>query len=153
MSDLEYRRATRDDIAQVLANEVSAYAMPWGKQALIDSLNEQYEFFLILLQDKVIGHLILQVIVDECHLLNICLNPRFQGKGLGKQVMRYWFEFCESSSVKQLLLEVRASNQKAKALYQQCGFQQLSVRKAYYPLPDNQREDGIVMSRWLENPS
>ncbi|WP_144395444.1 ribosomal protein S18-alanine N-acetyltransferase [Pleionea sediminis] len=146
-SRLVLRRAQREDIARVLVNETCAYPVPWGKQALIDSLDPQYDFFVAELDEQIVGHLIVQVILDESHLLNLCLHPRYQGRGLGKQMMQYWLDSSRSQTIHQLLLEVRESNTKALKLYESMGFQKLSVRKNYYPLPDNQREHGVVMSQ------
>ncbi len=150
MTELSFRPAQREDIAQVLANEVAAYEVPWGKQALIDSLQEQYDFWLAMQHERIVGHLIFQSVVDESHLLNVCIHPRHQGLGLGRQVMEFWFSHCRERGLNRLFLEVRQSNSRAITLYQKLGFQQLSRRKNYYPLPDNQREDGLIMMRELE---
>lgn len=48
--------------------------------------------------------------------------------------------------IKYITLEVRASNEKAKRLYEKFGFKSLGVRKKYYQ--DN-NEDAIIM--WTEN--
>jgi ribosomal-protein-alanine N-acetyltransferase len=145
MGELHFRAATRDDIAQVLANEVAAYQVPWGKQALMDSLQTQYQFWLAVFESRIIGHLIFQSVLDESHLLNICIHPRHQGHGWGKQLIAFWLEQCRKQSIQRLFLEVRVSNEKAINLYQKYGFKRISRRKNYYPLPGNQREDGLVM--------
>ncbi|NVJ61040.1 MAG: ribosomal protein S18-alanine N-acetyltransferase [Gammaproteobacteria bacterium] len=146
-----FRLASRQDIAAVLVNETTAYEMPWGKQALIDSLNEQYQFWVIesRREQKIIGHLIYQVILDESHLLNICVHPREQGKGLGKATMDFWVQQCLIAGCKELWLEVRSSNTVAQKMYQSLNFKAISTRKNYYPLPGNLREDGLIMSRNL----
>ncbi|MEE4245105.1 MAG: ribosomal protein S18-alanine N-acetyltransferase [Kangiellaceae bacterium] len=149
MIEPAFRLATRADIAQVLANETAAYLVPWGKQALIDSLQDQYFFWLIMLDHKVVGHLIYQVILDESHLLNICIQPRHQGKGLGQRLLDFWLEQSTQADCVTAMLEVRVSNQVAINLYQSKGFQLLTQRKGYYPLPRGLREDGLIMSMAL----
>ncbi len=146
MTKLSFGKARRDDIAQVLANEVAAYVIPWGKQALIDSLQEQYQFWLAIDDGRIIGHLIFQPVVDESHLLNVCIHPRHQGQGFGEQLMNFWFAKSQQMNLHRLFLEVRVSNDRAIALYQKFGFELLSRRKHYYPLPDNRREDGLIMA-------
>ena len=48
-----------------------------------------------------------------------------------------------------LWLEVRESNHGALALYEHVGFKRVAVRKRYYPLKINQREDAVVMQLTL----
>ena len=149
MTPLSYRPATRSDIAQVLANETAAYVIPWSQQSIIDSLQSNYVFWVVLHQRRIVGHIIFQSVADECHLLNICLNPHHQGQGLGQSMLQHWLEYCESHELTQLFLEVRVSNSRALKLYQNNGFKIVSRRKDYYRLPNNQREDGILMLRQL----
>ena len=149
MSELLFRTAARDDIAQVLANETAAYPVPWGKQALLDSLDEQYRFFLVELDKRIIGHLIFQQVLDECHLLNICLHPRNQGQGLGKTVIEFWIDVCKEQQCRELFLEVRVSNQKAIQLYRKFGFSVVCERKEYYRDLGGKRENGLIMTRLL----
>ena len=47
-----------------------------------------------------------------------------------------------------MLLEVRPSNAKALALYENYGFQVIGRRKAYYPAAEG-REDALVLRREL----
>jgi ribosomal-protein-alanine N-acetyltransferase len=49
-------------------------------------------------------------------------------------------------------LEVRRSNVRAIAVYERHGFQQVGVRKGYYPATRAGREDAIVMTLALARP-
>jgi ribosomal-protein-alanine N-acetyltransferase len=44
-----------------------------------------------------------------------------------------------------VLLEVRPSNIRALDIYRRYGFAEIGRRKGYYPAPNQQREDAIVM--------
>ncbi len=149
MNELAFQPVGRDDIAQVFANETASYLMPWSLQSLIDSLDPQYAFWKIEFNSKIVGHLIYQTVVDESHLLNICIHPRFQNKGFGKQALGFWFEQCHASQVKNFYLEVRESNILAQSLYKAIGFEEIANRKDYYPLPEQKRENGIIMLKRL----
>jgi ribosomal-protein-alanine N-acetyltransferase len=48
-----------------------------------------------------------------------------------------------------IFLEVRYGNQPAKNLYQKFGFEQVGLRKDYYPLISGGREDAIIMKKTL----
>jgi ribosomal-protein-alanine N-acetyltransferase len=58
------------------------------------------------------------------------------------------------NKLSRLLLEVRKGNFAAIQLYQHLGFEQIGVRKGYYPVPKASepagREDAIVMQKYLE---
>ena len=50
-----------------------------------------------------------------------------------------------------LLLEVRASNQRAIQVYDTFGFAYIGRRKGYYPSTQSQREDALVMRLMLRD--
>jgi ribosomal-protein-alanine N-acetyltransferase len=54
----------------------------------------------------------------------------------------------ESRGIQTLWLEVRASNRPAIALYEQLDFNEVSVRRNYYPTADG-KEDAIIMALTL----
>ena len=84
--------------------------------------------------------------VDEAHLLNICVASKRQGMGFGARLLGHAKRVAQRAGAIRLLLEVRPSNTKALALYRHFGFQQIAVRRGYYPAERAQREDAIVMS-------
>jgi ribosomal-protein-alanine N-acetyltransferase len=53
---------------------------------------------------------------------------------------------CRERGARQLWLEVRQSNERARALYLRYGFRQVGVRRGYYPAALGRREDAAVMS-------
>ena len=83
--------------------------------------------------------------LDECHILNLCVDSQHQRQGLGRQLMQYLFQCAKAHSIKHYYLEVRESNDIAMTLYQQLGFTQTGFRKAYYPA-DEGRENAIIMT-------
>ena len=48
-----------------------------------------------------------------------------------------------------LWLEVRESNQTARQLYDKLGFNEVTLRKNYYPTSTGERENAIVMALYL----
>ncbi|MBD4685604.1 ribosomal-protein-alanine N-acetyltransferase, partial [Xanthomonas citri pv. citri] len=48
-----------------------------------------------------------------------------------------------------LWLEVRESNLAAQKLYDSLGFNEVTIRKNYYPTPSGERENAIVMALYL----
>lgn len=113
---------------------------PWSKEQLLaDYQQPNTLYFWLSKGEQVIGFLALQDLLGEMELTHIALLPSYQGQGLSKQLMAS----LASLSVP-IFLEVRQSNQKAQALYQQFGFVPVGCRKHYYHDPI---EDAILMKR------
>lgn len=71
-------------------------------------------------------------IEDEVQLLNIVVSPNARRKGIGRALMDDLLAHARSTAAARVLLEVRASNAPAIALYEGLGFKSFNVRKAYY---------------------
>jgi ribosomal-protein-alanine N-acetyltransferase len=138
------------DVAEVLAIENSATAFPWSAKNFGDSLKSgHYAWVFTDKADDILGYAIVQKVVDEAHLLNICVKPSVQGQGFGREILNYVVDFANSISSVLIVLEVRSSNQRAQQLYLQAGFNEMSVRKDYYPAEIG-REDAILMGLDLD---
>ncbi|WP_116300313.1 ribosomal protein S18-alanine N-acetyltransferase, partial [Escherichia coli] len=78
------------------------------------------------------GFAITQIVLDEATLFNIAIHPQYQRRGFGRLLLNALIERLESRGVVTLWLEVRASNQAAIALYEDLGFNEVTVRRNYY---------------------
>jgi len=72
--------------------------------------------------------------------------PDFQRQGWARLMMEGLVLWSRGQGARQLWLEVRVSNERALEVYRRFGFVQMGVRKQYYPLAPNRREDAVVMS-------
>ena len=137
----------------VLEIENVAYPVPWTRGNFIDSIAAGYEAWLLVdAQQALLGYFIAMDGVDEMHLLNITVTPARQGEGLARFMLDRLVALCREHHARELWLEVRESNVRAKLLYARYGFQPIRVRRGYYPLPSGQagREDAAVMSLKVE---
>lgn len=141
------RRAMRvRDLDAVLEIETRAYSYPWTRGNFLDSLAAGYA--AELLDDPVLGPLGYFVAapgVDELHLLNLTVAPQHQGQGHGNELLDALQALAVRSRLASIWLEVRLSNERARALYRRRGFTEVGRRRAYYPAPGH-REDAVVMS-------
>lgn len=131
----------------VLAIEQAAYPFPWTRGNFIDSLAAGY--FTELWLDpvgQIVGYCVAMAGVDEMHLLNLTVAPALQGRGHGRAMLDVLVAECRRRQAQALWLEVRAGNTRARVLYERYGFVEVGVRRGYYPAPQGQREDAIVMS-------
>jgi len=129
----------------VVAIEQRAYEHPWTRGNFADSLRSGYQAQLLCAGDVVLGYFVAMRGVDEVHLLNITVDPRFQGHGWGRVMLDGLALWSRSVGAEWLWLEVRTSNLRAQRIYERYGFRRVGERKHYYPARQG-REDAIVMS-------
>jgi ribosomal-protein-alanine N-acetyltransferase len=87
---------------------------------------------------------------DEVHVLDLAVEPEFRRAGIARRLMLTVLEEARARAAAVVLLEVRASNLPAVALYQSLGFAETGVRRAYYS--DN-GEDAREMRLELSDPA
>ena len=141
---ISFTPMTLELLPSILEMENQAYPIPWSVQTFKDCISKDYVCKLMLLNEQIIGYHIVQVILDEYHILNLCVSKEKQGKGFGKYQLQSIKNNAESELMNRILLEVRASNKTAKNLYIKSGFQQIGKRKNYYPISSG-REDAFVL--------
>ncbi|MES9835884.1 MAG: ribosomal protein S18-alanine N-acetyltransferase [gamma proteobacterium symbiont of Ctena orbiculata] len=135
-----------EDLVQVLAIEESVYPFPWTLGIFQDCLRVGYCCWVVTLDRQVIGYGVMSVVIDESHILNICIDPAWQGKGLGMKLARRLLKIARQHGAEMAYLEVRVGNKAAIGLYQKLGFVEIGQRPGYYPDSDRRREDALVMS-------
>ena len=145
---VEIRTMNYSDLKQVMRVEKKAYPHPWTLGIFRDCLRVGHHAWVMLLDQKVVGYAVVMLSPGEAHILNICIDPDYQAKGLGRQLLRYLIKNTNQTDIDMVLLEVRRSNRSAQRLYQSEGFHELGVRKAYYPAADG-REDAIILAKYL----
>ena len=143
-ADLLFRPLVPEDIAAVLDIELQGYSYPWSEAVFLDCFKDSYRFWAACQGESLVGYAVVTYVVGEAHLLNICMHPRVRGKGVGRQLLRHVLAAASHEGMSQLLLEVRASNKAAIALYEDEGFREIGRRPGYYPSA-NGREDARVM--------
>lgn len=139
---------TESRLDEVVAIERRAYGHPWTRGNFADSLRSGYQAQLLCAGDQVIGYFVAMLGVDEVHLLNITVDPPFQGQGWGRVMLDALALWSRGQGAQWLWLEVRTSNARAQQVYQRYGYRRVGDRKNYYPA-DGGREDAIVMSLQL----
>ncbi|WP_296182272.1 ribosomal protein S18-alanine N-acetyltransferase [Pseudomonas sp. UBA1879] len=145
MSDaVTFRRMTEADLEAVLKIEYAAFSHPWTRGIFLDGL-KSYEIWLMFEGNQQVGHGVINVIIDEAHLLNITVKPESQGRGLGLLLLDKLMKRAYELNGRECFLELRASNQSAYRLYERYGFNEVGRRRDYYPAVGG-REDALVMA-------
>lgn len=146
-SALTFRTMNRTDLKQVMDIEVQAYSHPWTMGIFRDCLR-LHRCWVAEQAESIVGYAVLMMAPGESHVLNVCVKPDQQRKGIGRELLRLMMQESEKSGVDMALLEVRRSNYSAIELYQSEGFHELGVRKNYYPSHSG-REDAIIFAKYL----
>lgn len=134
------------DLPEVIAIENDVYPHPWTRGNFLDSLYSRYEAWTVREPSGALaGYFLLMLAIDEAHLLNISVRRDLHGHGIGRLQLDKAVALARQNRMTSVLLEVRPSNQRALAVYQQYGFAQIGKRKGYYPAEEGAREDAIVM--------
>lgn len=136
------------DVGRVMEGERSAYEFPWNEGIFRDCLRVGYNCWVAEIGRLVVAHGIMSIGAGECHVLNICVHPQWQGMGLGRRLLRRLLAQAREKGVDTAFLEVRESNSLARRLYAREGFCEIGTRRGYYPAR-NGREDAVVLARAL----
>jgi len=139
------RLMTEFDLPPVMQIENQAYDFPWTTGIMTDCLTSAYYCYVYEVNDEIRGYIIFSTVLDELHLLNICIAPAYQNKGYGQCLLDWLLNFARENKTKTLYLEVRASNRSAIRLYETSGFNEMGCRPAYYPAK-NGKEDALLFA-------
>ncbi len=137
------------DLSVVVEIEIAAYPFPWTKQIFHDCLRVGYHAWVLELDYNLVGYGMMSMAANEAHILNLCVHPSFQRCGYGRRILNHLLKLAKQKQVEIIFLEVRPSNQAAINLYQQIGFNQVGMRKKYYPNGDQDREDALILALTL----
>jgi ribosomal-protein-alanine N-acetyltransferase len=88
------------------------------------------------------------MVLDEVHLLNISIAKAYQGHGQGRKLLEHMMQIGRNHGGLNMFLEVRPSNVSAITLYESVGFNEMAIRRGYYPAK-NGREDAVLMGMAL----
>ena len=146
--DVHVRPMRADDIEAVVAIESDTFSSPWKADTFTSLLDRPAVELLVMEPDRaeLVGYAVLWCVLDQGELANVAVVPEHRGKGFGRHLVAEVIEVARDRGVTKLFLEVRASNERAAALYERLGFDEVGLRRAYY---DNPREDARVMMSML----
>ena len=126
----------------------------WTEQTLVEMLVQDSMHMLIVYKqedkadnNKVIGYCLYQVVFEQAEILRIGTHPDYQRQGIASQIFAQLNEELISNQVESLLLEVRADNAPAIALYEQQAFAVIHKRKGYYKISHQPAMDALIMQK------
>jgi len=149
---INFKEVDESAIEQLMAIETACHSHPWTLKTMSSCMGGRYFNLAAFNKNTLVGFYIGEKAGPDFTLMDICVTPSEQGKGIAKQLLRQFIEYGEQQNAENLFLEVRESNTRAIALYERAGFIEMSVRKNYYPSDNpakNGFEDAILMGMAL----
>lgn len=138
------RLAHYQDIDNLVELDRACNVFAWSRQQFQAALDSPYhQIWVCCVQNKMIGLIVWQCVLDEMELHLIGTAPQYQRQGVATQLLKQMFQAAFVQKITKIFLEVRISNDAALNLYQQNGFIIVGKRKNYY----RNQEDAIVMEK------
>lgn len=138
------RRWCAHDLDRVMEIELAAYPFPWTRGIFEDCLRVGYDCYGLYIGQSMVGYSVQTQVAGESHLLNLCIEPAWQGRRLGSLMLEQSIRLAKTADCTSMFLEVRPSNLAGIALYLKRGFHIVGERPDYYRV-ENGRENAIVM--------
>jgi ribosomal-protein-alanine N-acetyltransferase len=132
-----------EDVAEVVAIERVSFANPWTGPLFLQELQVVFSRTTVACHPTgpLAGYVCRWVVADEVHVLNVAVDPRWRGRGLGAVLVRAVVREAQSLAVEAVTLEVRRSNAMGRRLYESFGFAEVGSRPNYY----GAGEDALIL--------
>ena len=139
-----------EDLQGVLEVESESFTNPWTREMYAWELQNRAVCHIYLVRTpecRVAGFCAFWLVFDEIHINNVALRPQFRQQGVGAALMRHVLGEGKRLGARRATLEVRASNEPARRLYERLGFYVAGTRRSYYTNPV---EDALIL--WRDEP-
>ena len=139
------REMTAEDVDAVAAMEREIFTVPWKREDFADIIDKNDRGCVVAEKaGEIIGCVVYHNIVGDVDITNVQVKEPFRGQGIGTGLMKAAMDSARAIGGRNFTLEVRESNNAARALYGSLGFVQEGKRRGFYEDP---REDAVIM--WL----
>ena len=145
---IEYVIMSPDHVPQVARLEKECFHDPWSENSVAGELGNPLSLWLVALDgQQVVGYVGSQSVMGEADMMNIAVSSQYRRMGIAQSLVERLVLALRGKNVSSLTLEVRASNEPAKALYSKLGFLQIGRRPNYYRNP---KEDALILRKEWE---
>ena len=147
------RRARPSDAVALARLETASFSRPWTEAQIADEIAHAGPGIVLVLEGRADGadpgaaicaYCAVRLVLDEVHVMNVAVAPAQRRRGLGRWLLTFALARASRAGARRALLEVRAGNHEALALYASLGFREIGRRRDYYRDP---AEDALVLGR------
>ena len=149
------RRAVLEDVPALAALEAACFTHPWTPAQVHEEVARVPPDMVLVLEGPgspggapagIRAYCSFRLVLDEMHVMNLAVDPGFRRHGLARRLLAFAMARAARAGARRALLELRAGNREALALYESLGFERLGLRRGYYGEPT---EDALVLAREL----
>jgi ribosomal-protein-alanine N-acetyltransferase len=146
------RRARPSDVRALAGLEADCFTHPWSEAQVAEEVAVAPPGGVLVLEgpprpgsgEGILAYCAFRLVLDEMHVMNLAVAPAERRRGLARRLLGFALRRAARAGARRALLELRAGNVGALALYESFGFRSLSRRRDYYTQPV---EDGLVLVR------
>jgi tRNA threonylcarbamoyl adenosine modification protein YeaZ/ribosomal-protein-alanine acetyltransferase len=139
------RATTAEDLSEVDALQRQTFTNPWGAEAIKWELENTDVSRLYVMHDhenKLVAYCACWMVFDELHINSLAVDVACRRRGHARRLLGHVLREAVAAGARAATLEVRSSNEAARALYEGLGFAVEGVRRDYYQDP---REDAVIL--------
>lgn len=145
---IQYVEMNADHVPQIAALEKLCFSSPWSERSIASELDNPLSYWLVAIsEERVVGYVGSQSVMGEADMMNLAVLPDMRRVGIAQELVKRLISTLKERHVHSLTLEVRASNEPAKALYAKLGFATAGRRPRYY---QNPKEDALILRKEWE---
>ncbi len=148
---MKIREMTIKDCERVSEIEKETFSMPWSRDNFEGSILQENYCLLVAVSDDddtdILGYCCFYYVIDEAEIPNVCVRKDKRGQGIAYRMLMELIKRARDLEVRDMYLEVRVSNEPARALYRKLGFRDVGTRRGFYELP---KEDAVIMRLNIE---
>ena len=142
---IELVRMSEEHVPQVAELEKICFSDPWSEKSVAYESTNPLSCWLVAVEDgRVAGYIGSQTVMGESDMMNVAVHPDYRRRGIAERLVNDLVEALKAFESHCLTLEVRESNDSARALYAKLGFFQAGLRKNYYRNP---KEDALILRK------
>lgn len=139
------RNMTESDIEAIVSMEKAVFSDAWTAKGIRDTYNQSHAFVMTAeVENKLAGYCIVYFVLDEGEIARIAVDNCFRRQGVGRKLLEQVENTCKEKGIIRLMLDVRESNESARAFYKSLGFKEDGVRRNFYEMP---KENAVLMSK------
>lgn len=142
---IDYLPMNQDHIAAIARLEAICFSDPWSEGSVASELSNPLSRWIVAMDGKtLVGYVGSQTVLGESDMMNIAVAPDARRRGIAQGLVEALIQVLKELDSHCLSLEVRASNEPAKALYGKLGFREIGRRRNYYRNP---KEDALILRK------
>ena len=145
---IQVRHATTADLSRMMEiARRSVTAAQWNQDQYEQTFSTSRVALVIEEAGHVVGFIVGRDAAGEWEIENIAVTADARRRGLGSHLVGEFLHYVRSSGGIQVFLEVRESNNAARALYEKWAFVEAGRRTGYYNDPP---EDALILKFYFQ---